>query len=109
MRKKVFFSHLIEVDPLIMLVEEILQAEKEKLEILDMIDSTLHHRIVDRILQELDEQHHEIFMHEYSQNPSNEEILVFLKKQIPDIEKVICNEAQLTQASLFEDIKKLKK
>lgn len=107
MKRKTFFSHLLDTDQLIMLVERYLEVEEEKLEILDMIDSTLHHRVMDRVLHELDEGHHEIFIAEYSRDPGDEELLFFLKKHIPDIEDVIRSESKSTQASLFEDIKKL--
>ncbi len=109
MKRKTFFSHLINTDQLIMLVEKLLEIEEEKLEILDMIDSILHHRVIHKILEELDDKHHEIFMAEYSKNPGNEELLIFLKKHIPDIEEKIRSESESVQDSLFEDIKKLKK
>ncbi|MFH1749996.1 MAG: hypothetical protein ABH837_03870 [bacterium] len=107
MRRKTFFSHLLDTDQLIMMVERLLEIEEEKLEILDMIDSTLHHRVIDKVLDELDDRHHELFMTEYSRDPGNEELLYFLKKHIPDIEDKIQLESKATQSSLFEDIKKL--
>ncbi|MFC1656775.1 hypothetical protein ACFL14_02355 [Patescibacteria group bacterium] len=107
MRRKTFFSHLLDTDQLITMVERLLEIEEEKLEILDMIDSTLHHRVVDKILHELDQGHHETFMSEYSRDPGNEELLFFLQKHIPNIEEKIQSESKDAQASLFEDIKKL--
>ncbi len=107
MRRKTFFSHLLDTDQLIMMVERLLEIEKEKMEILDMIDSTIHHRIMDRILYELDDKHHELFMTEFSRDPGNEDLLSFLKKQIPDIEDRIQSESKDAQDSLFEDIRKL--
>ena len=108
MRKKVFFSHLLDSDKYILLLEKLLEIEQEKLEILDMIDSTLHHRVMNLILQELNEEHHEFFIKEYSQNPGNVEILIFLKKQIPDIESKIRKESKSFHAELKNDIHKLR-
>jgi hypothetical protein len=109
MRRKVFFSHLLDTDPMIVLVEKLIEIEAERMEILDMIDSTLHHKIIHKLLDELPDEQHELFLEGYSKDPSNEELLVFLKQYVPDIESKISAESQTVQKSLYDEIGRMVK
>lgn len=109
MPKPIFFKQLVDVGEVEETINALLEKEEERQEILDLVDSTLHHAVVSRILDELAEEYHEDFMSRFLEAPENPEILIFLVEKVPDIKEKISDEGKKVKTKLLSDIKKIKK
>lgn len=63
--------------------------KKEVAEIIEIAKSTVHHKVIDHILSELDDQTKEEFIHLLEKNDSHKQNLEELKKHIKDLEEKV--------------------
>jgi hypothetical protein len=79
---------------------------EEKVTIVELIEDTMHHKIIHRILEHLHEDHHEDFLEKFHSSPHDEELLNYLKKHVPDIERRIKEAADEVKYELLKTIRK---
>ncbi len=104
---KIFYDHLIVIEELIVELDS-LDAENRQ-RILSLVDETLHHHVLDTILTHLPKVHHEIFLERYYKDPSDPDLLTFLKqKSTVDIEKLIAEKAKKVKKDIHATISKSK-
>lgn len=107
MRNKYFYSHLIETSVLSMELGEMDLAPRERLHLISLIDSNIHHEILDLILSELKPLDKKMFlMHLASEN--HDKIWKFLRGKIEDVEEKIKKTAEDLKKELHKDIKEIK-
>lgn len=104
---KYFYSHLIETESLVVALSELGLSEEEKAHLLGIIESSLHHAILDAILSELSEKDKELFLKQLSKD-DNEEIWAFLTAKIDGIEDKIKKTAQTLKEELHKNISETK-
>lgn len=104
MNKK-FYSKLVEVDSLIIALDELDLSQEEKLHLASLLDSTIHHTILDVILSKLGPEDKKTFLERFNSDPENEELLDFLKDKVEDIDDEITKAAKQLKEELHEDIK----
>lgn len=104
---KYFYSHLIETDSLVVALSELDITEEEKTHLLGIIESSLHHAILDAILSELSEKDKELFLKQLSKD-DNEKIWDFLSSKIDGIEEKIKKTAENLKEELHKDIAETK-
>ena len=103
-----FYSHLIEIDSLVIALNELSLTEEEKAHLLGIIDSSLQHVIFDAVLSELSDEDKKVFL-EHITEEDNEKIWKFLNGKIEHIEEKIKKVAKDLQEELHKDIKDVKK
>ncbi len=106
----IFYDHLIIIEEVIAVLDEQGLSRKERTEILNLIDETLHHHILDEILNLLPKTHHAEFLIMFHKRPDDPTLLTFLREHTQtDIDKAIMKRAGETKKDLIEVIKKSKR
>lgn len=105
---KYFFSHLIEIESISQSLDEIDLSNEEKLYLAKLIDSSLHHTILDVILSELSDQDKRIFVQHLNTN-NHDKIWQFLNEKVDDVEVKIKKAADELKHQLNKDLQEAKK
>ncbi|TSC86321.1 MAG: Uncharacterized protein G01um10147_933 [Microgenomates group bacterium Gr01-1014_7] len=112
---KYFYSHLIKIDSIIPSLDKIDLSDEEKLHLANLLDSSLHHTILDAILSELSDSDKRVFirhvteeMHD-EQSSSSSKIWKFLNEKIYGVEDKIKKAAEDLKTELHDDIKEAHK
>lgn len=87
---KLFYDHLIDKRKLVKEIETKSKNEYEKTDHLRILDEIIHNSVLDVILTNLDEKHHEEFLVMLHKSPHDLGLLVYLKSRAhPKIEEKI--------------------
>ncbi|MBI4040182.1 hypothetical protein HY389_02405 [Candidatus Daviesbacteria bacterium] len=100
-----FYSNIIEIDSVITRLDELGLSEEQKMHLAQLIDSTIHHSVLDLILSELSEADKKQFIQKLNDDPSDQKLLEFLEKRVDDIETKIKTTADKLKEEIHEDIK----
>lgn len=104
--KAVFYDHLVVREEIDLQLEKYAISDLEKTEIIQLIDETLHHEMLNLILSNLPEDKHEEFLNNFHSNPENAELLDYIKQHSgKDLAKLIKEEAQKVKKELLKSIK----
>ncbi len=107
---KVFYDHIIIIDDIITEIEVMDFEESEKQEIYSLVDSIIHHRVLEHILDMLDIVHHDEFLTRFYAQPDDMRHLVFLEKKTnKDMVSELHKLSEALKKELRRDIKKHKK
>ncbi len=106
---KLFWDHLIHFDELIHELRELPFSSEEQAGLINLIDSTFHHHIMEEIMSALPKAEHDRFMQMLSERPSDQEILVYVMRFAPDIEARIKNRSFQVRDILRQEIRDTKK
>ncbi|MFH1832597.1 MAG: hypothetical protein ABH816_00320 [Candidatus Levyibacteriota bacterium] len=104
--KKKFYTHIIEIDSLIVKLNNINLSKDEREHLISLIDSNLYHVILDAILSELSKEDKKIFLEHLSVD-NHEKIWDFLNGKIENIEDKIKNASADLTKELHKDIETL--
>lgn len=105
---KHFYSHLIEIDTLIVELDSMDLSEKEKLHLASLIDTNLHHAILDAIFSQLSDRDKTVFL-EHLDSKDHQRIWKFLNGKIDKVKEKIKLAAKNLKEELHKDIKESKK
>lgn len=106
--RKYFYSHLVETDSIVTALDGLSLTEEEKIHLIGIIDSSLHHAVLDAVLSELSENDKKVFL-EHMMEEENEKIWKFLNSKVDNIEEKIKKTAADLKEELHKDIKEVKK
>ncbi|MDP2638235.1 MAG: hypothetical protein Q8P26_04205 [Candidatus Levybacteria bacterium] len=107
MRKKYFYTHIIDISTLSLELETMDLSPKEKNHLLSLIDSNLHHEVLDLVLSELESKDKKTFlMHLASEDHGK--VWRLLKEKVDSIEEKIKKTAEDLKEELHKDIKEVK-
>ena len=102
--KKYFYTQIIDTSSLSLELGEMDLTSEERTHLISLIDSTIHHTILDLVLSELSEEDKKIFlMHMASSN--HDKTWKFLKEKTENIEEKIKKAAEDLKKQLHKDIK----
>lgn len=105
--KRYFYSHIVETESIVVELNQMGLTGEEKAHLVSLIDSNLHHTILDAILSELSEEDKKIFLkHLASENHSK--VWEFLNEKIKNIEDKIKKASDDLKKQLQKDIKEAK-
>lgn len=104
---KQWYSHLIEIDQVFVELDQLNLSSEEKLHLAKLIDSSLHHTILDAVLSQLSESDKRKFMNQLTEN-NHDKIWQFLNGKIDNIEEKIKKIAEGLKKELAKDLKKAK-
>ncbi|MBI2020363.1 hypothetical protein HYS94_02985 [Candidatus Daviesbacteria bacterium] len=105
--KKQFYTHLVEIESIIVELDKMDLSEEEKMHLASLVDSSLHHTILDAILSELSEDDKKIFLRHVHED-DHQKIWQFLNEKTNNIEEKIKKAADDLKIELHKDIKRAK-
>lgn len=107
MSKKYFYSQIIDTSTLTLELGDLELTPKERIHLLSLIDSNLHHEILDLVLSELNPQDKKTFLaHLASEN--HDEVWKLLNNKVNNIEEKIKKTADDLKKELHKDIDEIK-
>lgn len=103
---KVFYSHLlVNYGELTATVENLSISRTEKTKAIDLINQTIHHAVVDAILENVDKKHHERILTRIKTTPGDPGILDLINRLIGDeIELILRRRITAIHLDLMEDL-----
>lgn len=102
-----FYSQLVKTDSLVTALNELDLSDDQKAHLLGIVESSLHHAILDAILSELSEKDKHIFLEKLDENDT-EKIWKFLNEKIDKIEEKIMQVAESLKKELHQDVEETK-
>lgn len=107
--KKQFYSHLVAVDELFIVLDTLSIQEKEKKHLQTIVFSSIHTVAIDTVLTHIPSQDKKLFLNKIYNNDNHAEIWKFLHKRSINIEKKISHAIREVLKEFFYDIKEIKK
>lgn len=101
---KQFYSHLVKIESLVVQLHSMNLSDSEKAHLVALIDSSLHHTILDAILSELSEEDKKLFLSHVATD-AHDKTWKLLNEKVDKIEEKIQKSADLLTRQLREDIK----
>ncbi len=105
---KHFYSHLIEIDSIIVKLDEMDLTKEEKLHLAHLVDSSLHHTILDAILSNMKDEDKRVFINHLNDG-NHDKIWKFLNEKVSEVEIKIKKAADSLKVELHKDLKEAKK
>lgn len=105
----IFYQKLIVLEPILEELHGMDLSDEERGHLASLVDSSLHHAILDEILSNLNEKDKKMFLRRLHENPEDEELLVFLNERIEGIEEKIKKVSEQLVKEMHEDVKEAKK
>lgn len=103
-----FYSHLIEIESVAEELDKMDLNPDQKLHLAQLLDSSLHHTILDAIFSQLSEEDKKVFA-SHLQEGRHEKIWKFLQEKIDHVEDKIRAVAKDLKEQLHKDLKEAKK
>lgn len=107
MRKKHFYNHLVEFESLIVEINKLEMSEEERAHLISIVDSSLHHTVLDAVLSELSDEDKKKFL-EHLSIDDHDKVWRHLNEKVDNIEEKIKNAAHSLKQELHKDIEESK-
>lgn len=104
MSKTFFYSNLIEIESIIMELDKLDLTDEQKVHLAGLIDSSLHHMILDAILSELTPADKKVFLNHLKED-NHSKIWQFLNEKVDNIEDKIKKAADDLKTEMHKDLK----
>ena len=104
--KKNFYSHLVNIEAVYFSLHALDMNEKEKQDLMAIVESSVHHLVIDTVLSELPEKDKEKFMTHLVAN-DDAAVWKLLRKNTKDIDKKIVKAVEELKKELRQDIHSL--
>lgn len=104
-----FYSHIIEIESVILKLEEMGLPNEQKIQLAQLIDSTIHQTILDIIFSKLSDEDKKIFIEKLQEDPQDKKLMEFLNSKIENVEDEIKEAIAQLKEELHQDIEKVKK
>lgn len=107
MSKTFFYSNLVEIESIIVELDKLDLSDEQKIHLASLIDSSLHHTVLDAILSELPSHDKRVFLAHLKENDHGK-IWQFLNEKVDHIEDKIKKAAEDLKIELHKDLKEAK-
>lgn len=107
MRKKYFYTHIVDTSTLSLELGGMDLTSKERLHLISLIDSSIHHEILDLILSELTPTDKKTFLHHLA-SEDHSKVWKFLNEKVDNIEEKIKKTAEGLKRELHKDIEEVR-
>jgi hypothetical protein len=107
MRKKYFYTHIIDTSTLSLELGDMNLTPEERIHLISLIDSNIHHQILDLILSELSPTDRKTFLSHLS-SENHDRVWKFIKGKISNIEDKITKTAEDLKEEFHKDIREAK-
>ena len=101
---KHFYTHLIEIESVIVELDKLDLSEEQKIHLTGLIDSSLHHTILDAVLSELSLEDKRVFLN-HLQEDDHDKIWKLLNEKVENIEDKIKKVADDLKTEIEKDLK----
>lgn len=108
MRKKYFYTHIIDTSMLSLELGNMDLTQQERIHLISLIDSNIHHEILDLILSELNPEDKKTFLTHLA-SEDHDKVWKFLNGKVENIEEKIKKTAEDLKKELHKDIREVKK
>lgn len=105
--KKHFYSHLIDTESIYLSLYILDLNEKERQELMKIVESSVHHVIIDTIMSELSEEDKKIFLTHLA-SEKHDKLWKLLQEKTKNIEEKIKQAVFELKRELHKDIRSLK-
>ena len=102
--KKTFYSHLIDTSSISLALGDMELTQEERIHLISLVESSLHHAVLDTILSELSDRDKEEFVKQLAEG-NDKRIWEFLNKKVDNIEEKIKDAAEELKRELHKDMK----
>ncbi len=107
MKKKYFYTHIVDTSTLSLELGNMDLTPAERTHLIALIDSNIHHEVLDLILSELNPADKKTFLsHLASEN--HDKVWKFLNEKVDNIEEKIKKTAEDLKKELHKDIKEVR-
>lgn len=106
-RKKYFYTHIVDTSTLSLELADMNLTPQERVHLLTLIDSNIHHEVLDLILSELNPQDKKTFLTHLA-SEDHGKVWKFLNGKVENIEEKIKKTAEDLKTELHKDIKEVK-
>lgn len=103
-----FYSSYIKLEPILEKLHEMEFSDEERFHLASLLDSMLHHAIIDEVLSNLSSEDKRVFLKYLHDNPEDVNILTFLQSKIENIEDRISKVSDELMVKLYKDIEEAK-
>lgn len=104
---KLFYDHLIIIEEVVAVLDEHKVKAKDKARILELVDATLQHEILDAIFSYLPGENHDEFLKMFHAAPYDIRLMEYLKDHTAiNIELAILDRANKTKRKVLAEVKK---
>lgn len=101
---KYFYSHLIEIESVVTELDKLDLSAEQKAHLADLVDSSLHHTILDAVLSKLTPSDKKVFLNHLKED-DHAKIWQFLNGKVDKIEEKIKQIADDLKSQLQKDLK----
>lgn len=105
---KQWYSHLVKIETIIIELDTMNLSKEEKKHLAQLVDSNMHHTILNAILSHLNEADKRVLIM-YLNEGNHDKIWKFLNQKIDNVEDKIKKVAQDLKHELHKDLKEAKK
>lgn len=105
---KQFYTHLIEIESILVELDKMDLTDEQKVHLTSLIDSSLHHTVLDAVLSELSDADKRVFLN-YLKEDDHGKIWQFLNEKVDNIEDKIKKAADDLTKELHKDLQEAKK
>jgi hypothetical protein len=107
MSKKYFYSHMIDISALSLELGGMGLTSEERMHLVSLIASNIHHEVLDLILSELSSSDKKTFLHHLA-SENHDKVWKFLRNKVDNIEEKIKKAAEDVKKELHKDIQEAK-
>ncbi len=108
MKKRYFYTHIIDTSTLSLELGDMDLTQQERVHLISLIDSNIHHEILDLILSELNPEDKKTFLTHLA-SEDHDKVWKLLNEKVENIEEKIKKTAEDLKQELHKDIKEVKK
>ena len=103
-----WYTHLVEIDSIMIELDQMNLSKEEKLHLAHLVDSSLHHTIVNVVLSQLSEEDKRRFVNHLNEN-DNDKIWKFLNEKVDNLEAKIKKSAEELKSEMNKDLREARK
>lgn len=103
-----WYFNLVELESITIRLDKMKFSDAERLHLAHLLDSTLHHLILDAVLSHLNEQDKRVFLNHMVEN-NHDKIWKFLNEKVEDIEIKIKKTADQFKKEFVRDLEEAEK
>ena len=100
---KYFYSHLIEIESIVVELDKLDLSPEQREHLTNLIDSSLHHTVLDAVLSELPPHDKKVFLQALKED-DHSKIWQFLNEKVDNIEEKIKKAADDLKSELHKDL-----
>ena len=104
-----FYSQIISIESIIEELHDMDLSEQERMHLAALVDSSIHHAIIDEVLSQLNDEDKKLFLKLLAEEKSHEKISEFLDSKIDNIKDKIKKVADDLVTEMHKDVKEAKR